>query len=125
MFSLHEEQRLPIKFAFPREVGSPDPTPEHLCLHFFPDNFIDEVAEASRKYVSAKMTASDLRRKDIESGEILRFFSSIAYMGAVRLSSRKDYFHPPNGFPRHTFLDGFSYDRFTFIWLSSFSYILS
>lgn len=116
LFSISNERRLPLQFAFPRELGAPDPSPEHLCEFFFPDSFIDNVAESTRRYVRAKMTGNDLLRRDIESSDILRFFAAITYMGVVKLDNRRDYFQPSMSFPPHPFLEGLSYDRFTFIW---------
>jgi hypothetical protein len=116
LFSLHEERRLPIRFAFPAELGTPEPSPDVLCQFFFPDSFIDNVAETTRLYANAKMNGRDRLRKEVASSDILRFFSAIVYMGVVKLDNRKHYFHPPLAFPPHPFLDGLPYDRFAFIW---------
>lgn len=67
-----------------------DPSPSSVCELFLPDSLLDAWVSCTNAYAASRLHPQRLRY--VSRMHLLRFISTIMYMGVVRLPSKDDYF---------------------------------
>ncbi|KAG7352579.1 transposase IS4 [Nitzschia inconspicua] len=110
-----EREDFDPKFQIPNGV---DATVSSVLELFLPDSLLDRWVSATNAYAESRLSRK--RCKRVSRSHILRFISTLMFMGVVQLRCKEDYFvdkdDPDSDFFEHYRRIKLSYSMFRYLW---------